>query len=306
MQQGTQAMAQRMQIMQQNLPKYIISWVGEAISYWIFVIICIDSPTGFNWWLADKPYRFGIICIIYALKTLGLLILVPIQHRRLKEFIPGGAKFPWIDIAYFVTHLIFWLVSIIYAFDREITPEKKANADWAKRYQKWNDEIYILPVVKLCVDFVYAVGATLLYPGSHVSLAGGGIVWMDLQYLFVYLLISGKKVWDNYFVTFVWIYIGSILTTLVALCIICYVIMAVVKKQGLTVTQAGIYLTISIMFILFFVWENIVGAESADNFRNWKKDNIYLLLVVIIIYTLFQVLQTFALWKGMQMMPETR
>ena len=288
-----------MQLLAGNLPKYIVTWVGEAVAYWIFIIICIDSQLGFNWWLADKPHRFGGVCIVYAVKALLLLILVPIQHKRLQGLF-GEAKFPWIDIAYFVTHLIFWVVSVIYAFDREITAEHVSNADWVKRYKKWNDEIYILPVVKLCVDFVYAILAALVFPLSHTAMSGGAIIWMDLQYLFVYLFISGKNAWENYFIVFVWIYMGSIIATLAAVCLIGFVVLALVKKQEITLSQIITYLCLSIMIILFFVWENIVGS------KDYKKDNIYILLVAIIIYTLFNAFQTFALWRGIQMMPNGR
>lgn len=288
-----------MQLLAGNLPKYIVSWVGEAVAYWIFVIICIDSAYGFNWWLADKPHRFGGICIVYAVKALLLLILVPIQHKRLQGVF-GDAKFPWIDIAYFVTHLIFWVVCVIYAFDREITTDHVKNADWVKRYQKWNDEIYILPVVKLCVDFVYAILAAVVFPMSHTAMSGGAIIWMDLQYLFVFLFISGKNAWENYFIVFVWIYMGSIIATLAALCIICFLVMAIFKKQDMNASQYVIYISLAIMVILFFVWENIVGS------KDYKKDNIYLLLVAIILYTLFNGFQTFALWRGVQLMPSER
>lgn len=304
MQQGTQVMAKRMELMRQNLPKYIVSWVGEAIAYWIFVIIAIDSPFGFNWWLGNKAHNFGIICIIYLLKNVGLLILVPIQHKRLKAFF-ADARFPWIDIAYFCTHIVFWLVSIIYAFDRESTQDKRRNIDWIKRYQKWNDEIYILPVVKLCVDFVYAVVATLMQPMSHTALSGGAIIWMDLQYLFIYLFISGKNRWANYFIVFVWIYMGSIIATLAALCIICFLVLAIFKRQpGMNATQYVIFVSLAVMIILFFVFANIIGAASDNQFRDYKKDNIYILLVCVILYTLFNGFQTFALWKGVQLMPQ--
>ena len=297
MQSGSQALKTRVDIMRQNLAKYVVSWLGEAIAYWIFTIICIDSVFGFNWWVIDARGRFGIICIVYAVKNLCLLILVPILHKRNKSGGFSEARFPAVDIFYFLTQIIFWVVSTIYAWDRHITPEKKNDPDWVARYQRWTNEAYILPVVKLCVDFLYGITAGIFYPTSHTALSGGGIIWMDLQYLFVYLFITGKVMWDNYFIVFVWIYMGSVVATLFALCILCFVAVSVCKQQGLNVVQYVMYMSIAVMIIIFFVWETIVGS------KNYEKDNIYLLLVSVILYTLYNGIQTFALCTNVEIVP---
>lgn len=297
MQQGSQAMAKRMELMRYNMPKYMVSWVCEAVAFWIFVIICIDSVWGFNWWLADKPHRFGIINIVYLVKNVALIVLIPVMHKRISNYI-SEIKFPWIDLVYFVLQIVFWLVSTIYAFDREITTEHVRDANWLKRYNDWTANIYILPVVKLCIDFVLVILATFMMPMSHTALSGSGIVWMDLQYLFVYLFITGKVQWDNYFIVFVWIYMGSILATLAALCILCFLVMAIVKRQPLNLIQYLMFISIAFMIILFFVWENIIGS------KDYTKNNIYLLLVSIILYTIYNGLQSFALFKGLQIVPQ--
>ena len=289
-------MAQRVEAMKTNLPKYLISWLGEAICYWIFVIMCIDSKWGFNWWLGDRPWRFGIICIIYILKNVGFLVLVPIFYKKMKGLI--DIKFPLVDLVYFGLQVIFWLVCTIYAFDREVTSEKIRDADWAKRYQKWTDEIYILPVVKVCIDFVLALVGVFLYPLSHCAQASGGIIFMDLQYLFISLFITGKVRWENYFTVFVWIYMGSIILMLASLCIICFVVMSIFKTK-LNLTQYLLFTCISVMGILFFVWATLIGSKE------YAKDNIYILLVCTILFTIYHGYQTFAVWKGIDLVPQS-
>lgn len=300
MQAGQATMAKRVDFLKQNLVKYIISWVGEAVAYWIFVIIMLDSAWGFNWWMAEPKGRFGIICIVYAVKNFGILVLTPIMWKRQNSILGGEVKFPWVDILYFITQLVFWIVSAIYAWDRYATAEKIKDADWVKRQQKWIDEAYILPVVKLCVDFVYSILASILHPLSHTALSGGGIIWMDLQYLFVYLFITGKVVWDNYFIVFVWIYMNSIVATMFSLCILCFVCVSMFKSQGLNVVQYVMYIAIAVMIILFFIWATIIGSKDYTNSNN------YIALVVVILFTLFNGIQTFALWRGIDIVPQQR
>lgn len=297
--QGSTVFLKKIEHITGNLPKQLIQCLGEAVAYWIFVIICIDSPQGFNWWLADRPHRFGIICIVYAIKALAMLILTVVQNRKLRESSPNS-RFPWTDVGYFLNHMIFWIVSTIYAFDRELTTEHLRDPEWIKRYQKWNDEIFILPVVKLCVDHVFTVVGACSFPGSYTGHSMGGIIWMDLQYLFVYLFISGKNSWENYFIVFVWIYILSILATLGALCAYCAILGSLrIQFQGgkdhFNLIQYILCICITLMIFLFFVWENIVGS------KDYKKENIYILLVALIFYTIYNSIQTFAMWKGINL-----
>lgn len=278
-----------------NLPKYVLNWVAEATAYWIFVIIMLDSAFGFNWWLIDRPYRFGWICIVYAIKNFFILVQLPFMHKKVREFYikEEHKRFPVVDVVTYLLLLIFWIVSAIYAYDRRITSEHVMDPEWRDRYQQWTDNIYILPVVKLCVDFVLCIVATIVYPTSQTSLSGGGLIWMDLQYLFVYLFITGKVSWDNYFTVFVWIFIASIVALIGALCILCGVIAMIVKGGEKALAQVAMMSIMAVMIIIFFVWECIIGDG-----KNTNKDVNYMLLVCVILYTIFHASQTFIFWRG--------
>lgn len=294
-----------------DLPKYVTGWVCEAVAYWLFVIIILDSTAGFSWWLLDRPHRFGWICIVYAIKNFIMLCLVPVSHHIMKKRLGGLAgladskltRFPATDIILYLMETVFWIVSAIYAFDREITPVKVTNADWVNRYKQWTDNIYVLPVVKLCIDFVLALVSGFAFPVSDTAKAGFGKVLMDCQYLFVYLFITGKVTnWNNYFIVFVWIFMGSIIALMGAACILCgvFAIIFQMGKQGIALAfNLGL---ISVMIILFFAWECIIG----DKGRAADRDMNYLLLVSIILYTLFNFIQTIVFIFKIPYLPEAQ
>lgn len=284
-----------------NVPRYALGWICEAVAYWIFVIVMLDSIYGFNWWLVDRPYRFGWICIVYAIKNFLFLILLPFMHKRAKEYyiLEEHKRFPVVDIITYLMLIVFWIVSAIYAYDRRPTVEKFTDPDWIKRYQEWTKNIYILPVVKLCLDFVLVIIARLRYPISVTGLAGGAFIWMDLQYLFVYLFITGKVNWENYFTVFVWIFMASIIALIGALCILCGVIAMIVKGGEKIIAQVSMMAVLAVMIILFFVWECIIGDA-----KNKNKDVNYMLLVCVILYTIFHASQTFIFWRGVTYFPD--
>ena len=177
------------------------------------------------------------------------------MHKRAKEYyiLDEHKRFPVVDIITYLMLIIFWIVSAIYAYDRRLTPEKFTDPDWIKRYQDWTNNIYILPVVKLCLDFVLVIIARLRYPISVTGLGGGAFIWMDLQYLFVYLFITGKVNWENYFIVFVWIFMASIIALIGALCILCGVIAMIVKGGEKIIAQVSMMAVLAVMIILFFV-----------------------------------------------------
>lgn len=282
--------------MAKALPAYIVSWMGEATAYWIFVIYMIQSPIGFLWWLTAFTYNFGAICVTYSVKNLLLLILVPVLYKKNTNY-EVEKKLNWIDIIYYTMQIVFWVVSAIFAYDREPTDAKRLDANWLVRYARWTKYIYLLPVVKILVDVVLIVVAYVTKQiASKTATAAGAIVWMDFQYLFVYLYISQKTTaFKNFFSLFVWIYMASILAVLGAICILAGVVMSLVAGQKMAL-QAALMITAALMYILFFVWENIIGAKDG---MPKNQDVKYILLVAVILYTLFNSGMTFIFWKGM-------
>jgi hypothetical protein len=313
MEAGSKALQQRYLNIKTSVAKYIVSWVGEVVAYWIFVGLAIRSVYGFNWWVVDTEGKFGIICIVYAVKNFLLLVLTPFQHRRNKQYsdhvgtlnaepaqTTGNprVKFPYFDILYYITQTAFWVISAVYAFDRRITAEKMADAEWRIRYQRWTDYAFIIPVVKLGLDVIYCALAAFLTPISHCSLSGGPIIWMDFQYLFVYLWITGKVNWGNYYIVFVWIYMASILAVAGALCLVGGLITYMVKRRG-NIFQYFLMALLPAMVIIFFVWENLVGS------KRYEHSYIYLLLAAVALYTVINIVNTAAIIRGIELIPET-
>ena len=149
-------------------------------------------------------------------------------------------------------------------------------------------------MVKLCLDFVDVILASIFQQTSHTAHSSVSIIWMDLQYLFIYLYITGKVSWNNYFMVFVWIFIASIIAVLGALCVLFGLVFALFSQGKKMVVQSVLMFLLSSMAIIFLVWECIIGANN-----DYDKNVNYMLLTCVILYTLTNAGQTILFWRGL-------
>ena len=247
--------------------KFFTFWVPDVVVAFIFVGYCLDSSQGFRWWMDPTTYGFAIINIILAIKSLALLILRIVQYKiapaETDQEYTQKIKFPITDIIFHLNNLAFWLVSAIFAFSTVVTPERLVDPDWRKSTGNLRDTIYILPVIKLIIDFINTIVALIFQPFSEARIMGSSQIWYDLQYLFIYLYLSSKAPsFTNFFIIFVWIYMLAILGAAFGCCLLCMGIISMVSGQK-QILQGLMFVFLSLAGILFFVWATIVGDGKA-------------------------------------------
>lgn len=274
----------------QNISRYIVTWVMNFTAYFVFTTFCLNSDLGFLWWLDKTKVGFAAINIIFALKEAILLILTWIESKYSSE-IKGFTKLLCNDIIMHGNNLVFWSVSVVYVFVTQVTAERLKDQDWIDSIASLNKFIFLVPVFKLIIDvlnFFSNLFFVMYRPNIQESMTKGmSILFLDLQYLFVYLFISGKVTSDfyNLFIVFVWIYMALIVHCILGLFLIFNSI-----RKGLELTDFGVFLvmfSMGLSFILLFVWATLVGVSNGN-----PPDSSYLLVVCLICYLCFHIKTT--------------
>ena len=289
------------------MEKFIFAWVCEVVAYWIFTINVLQynskyfqAPDGTNvqgWYNVYKfgfiPLDFGGIDVVYLIKNTVLIFMTIYYVRKQKAH--------WIDVLTYILATVFWLVSVIYFYDRKAPPtDVSAMQAWMDRYTSWNNNIYILPMIRAILDFILMIAGIAFAPQSYTAKNGLGLVWMDIQYLFIYLQLSGKVVWDNPFIMYVWIFMATILVTATCLCLLCSTLCAnlglkmaaandpdAAHQQGYQILGKAIHVVTLVAFlglaqtVLFLAWCCVVGSN-----KEYLGSIHILLLVACIIVTL--------------------
>ena len=275
-------------------------WICELTAYWIFTINVLmynskyfQAPDGTNvqgWYNVYKfgfiPLDFGGIDIVYLIKNVGLMFITGyhISRDRFRgRTSMSGVITPdgfWIDLVTYFVAAVFWLVSTIYFYDRNST--NKSTTDWSN--------IFVLPVVKLIVDVLLVAGAAVVFRKSYTCAHGIDIIWMDLQYLFIYLQLSGKVVWDNPFIMYVWIFMATIVLMIALLVsLIGLIILTTLDKnnRGMLLFDILVFCLLA-QVVLFFTWSCIVGSNTS-----YLGNVHYLLLASCILCTISMLGQSF-------------
>ena len=138
----------------------------------------------------------------------------------------------------------------------------------------------MLPVVKAAVDVLNFVVGLFKNRTSEAVARMASIVFMDLQYLFVYLFITGvTQAFHNFFIVFVWVYMALIVHALFGLTFLC--LSCAARKLCMFIAV----MSLDVSLLLLFVWATIVGAKDGGG-----AGLHYMLVPVLVLYVAFHVL----------------